>query len=289
MRGPEEGQVTLTAKPTVEEKDRQRRDSSSEHSLETRASHEARHHSGTVSDDHSLDLDEYNTWTDGADGARDSVPTRDVRLDRDSVDTLRPDHPCEEENEATPRVLDVVRIPNSQLRFFPKPRKPPDGRARSSLEQDVRRTSHEREVRRPTGNSLGRGPSIQNDLRTLPGHFLPPPPPPPKPPKSSNIVRLRPPQPQAISASNNLADRLSSLFVVPPPPMSNQAVSRANARLSLDSTFSSPPDSRRSSVASSPAQISAIKQPEVLLEMQPRRSVEMLGTANPVDREKKLR
>jgi len=218
------------------------------------------------------DLNEYDAWTEG-DMAKTFMPSTNAVHERNSVDTLRPDFVSEEEDEPSPRILDVVRIPNSQLRFFPKP-KPPDITPRHSLDYDLRRRSLDRpQSRHSRRRSSADGPSIQNNLRTLPRPLQTPKPPAPPPlPKTNNIVRLRPPTAtKPLATSNNLANRLSSLFVVPPPPLDSRISppSRTRPRMSLESA--------RSSNASSPARLSA-KQPEVLLEMHPRTSLDARRT-----------
>ncbi|WVF72943.1 hypothetical protein IAT40_007761 [Kwoniella sp. CBS 6097] len=189
--------------------------------------------------------------------------------------------------EPRPRVLDVVRIPSSQLRFFPK-RKPPDPQShadspmdapkptlsraahsidrvngrRDSIDNDeakspllaraidaIRRNS---DVESNFASAFGEGPSIVNDLSTLPrplrGHDnsqegMGP----GSPPRASvktraktTVVRLRPPQPTApLNSSNTFANRLSSLFTVPPPPPL-QPPSAPHAKGRIPSSTSSP-------------------------------------------------
>ncbi|WVR07626.1 hypothetical protein IAU60_004668 [Kwoniella sp. DSM 27419] len=157
------------------------------------------------------------------------------------------DHPSrdQERNQTAPRVLDVVRIPSSQLRFFPKTRpsesasrtsidRPRDGRVGGGVDGNgegtswtgkaedavmrlasmaLRRNSDDAQVR------AGHGPSIVNDLSTLPpslrGASAE------SPPRRSKtmVVRLRPPQStEPLQTSSTLANRLSSLFTVPAPP-----------------------------------------------------------------------
>lgn len=163
--------------------------------------------------------------------------------------------------EPTPRVLDVVRIPSSQLRFFPRPR-PSESSSRTSTEQDrssprggnTHRDDHDGDslstaLRRTslalnTDRSEGNGPSIVPNLSTLPEPFRSPSIPSGSFPlqagpggkpsshtrssKSTTVVRLRPPQPPPIQTgknNNTLANRLSSFFTVPPPPLANNNMS----------------------------------------------------------------
>lgn len=163
--------------------------------------------------------------------------------------------------ETIPRVLDVVRIPSSQLRFFPRPR-PSESSSRTSTEHDrssprggnTHRDEHDGDslsnaLRRTslalnTDRSEGNGPSIVPNLSTLPEPFRSPSIPSGSFPlqaatggkpsshtrsnKSTTVVRLRPPQPPPIQTgknNNTLANRLSSFFTVPPPPLANNNMS----------------------------------------------------------------
>ena len=280
MRGPEEGQVTLVPKatPIGLSKSKGKGKGRGKEVAQPKLIDDA---NGFVEDGC---FDEYDAWID-EDAKPCTSPTNEV-YDRTSVDTLRPDLISEDEDEPTPRVLDVVRIPNSQLRFFPKSHKPPDA-SRHSLEYDLRRTSIERSSAPLRRRSSAEGPSIQNNLRTLPRPLQPSKPQPTPPlPKSSKIVRLRPPSATAIPkpspSSNSLAHRLSSLFVVPPPPSPLPLPARSAPRLSMES---------RSSRASSPSQAKPV-QPEVVLEMHPRKSIETTRTNGgwtPVDKGRKSR
>lgn len=184
----------------------------------------------------------------------------------------------EEEDTSTPRILDVVRIPSSQLRFFP--------RAQSGRHDvnDTRRSMDEvdQAITSRRDSSTTEGGSIQNNLNILPRHLqskTADPPNPPPPPKSK-MVKLRPPQatlPKSTS-STTLTSRLASLFDVPPPPLQppygtlpHPPPSSSRPRLSTDSV-PSPRLSRRSSAASSHAG----RQPEVLLELHTRSSKETI-------------
>ncbi|WVR00134.1 hypothetical protein IAU59_007276 [Kwoniella sp. CBS 9459] len=191
--------------------------------------------------------------------------------------------------EPTPRVLDVVRIPSSQLRFFPK-RKPPDhvthvespidgssptypraintvdqdGRDRKgdSIDENERRSSlsarsaganrRNSTLENTYESAFGDGPSIVNDLSTLPRplrgydhtHDVDGPGSPSrasvKTRAKTTVVRLRPPQPTAPSTSSNtFANRLSSLFTVPPPPPL-PATSATHLKGRIPSSISSP-------------------------------------------------
>ena len=93
------------------------------------------------------------------------------------------------------RTMDVVRIPASQLRFFPKPRKPPDS---------VKDTLH-------TISPKHSSTSIHNDLKTLPAPLRPP---------ARQTVKLRlsnPPTMPKSKSKPDLTDRLVDLFDIPPP------------------------------------------------------------------------
>lgn len=192
------------------------------------------------------------------------LPCTNIAYDHPTLPTIPPpiphpndptlDPPINSAPEPTPRVLDVVRIPSSQLRFFPRAR-PSEPSSRASTEQDrpsppggnthpddndedgndlsnaLRRASITLNANRSDGN----GPSIVPNLSTLPEPLRPPPSnfslPPAKPShtrsKSTTVVRLRPPQPAPIQTGNNssLANRLSSFFTVPPPPTNMSPIS----------------------------------------------------------------
>lgn len=116
--------------------------------------------------------------------------------------------------EAPSRTVDIVRIPSSQLRFFPKPPRPPDS-SRTSFDGP-----------RPDPTPL----SIQNDL--IFSHE------PTSRNVSGNTVRLRPPT-TTLSSGTGLANKFSNLFYIPPPPQGLAVTSaRASARTSLDSAGS---------------------------------------------------
>ncbi|TYJ53256.1 hypothetical protein B9479_006124 [Cryptococcus floricola] len=125
--------------------------------------------------------------------------------------------------QKTPRVLDIVRMPSSQLQPFPR-RRPPDPPSRSSQDldrviQNERDDSTEGIIRRAS-LTLGReqGPSIIPDLSTLPPPLRASSADPGKH-KSKTMVRLRPPQATTpLQTSSTLANRLSSLFTIAPPP-----------------------------------------------------------------------
>ncbi|WVW86263.1 hypothetical protein I302_108305 [Kwoniella bestiolae CBS 10118] len=171
----------------------------------------------------------------------------------------------------TPRILDVVRIPSSQLRFFPKPKpdKPPDGARRSldyfnskssrspgsnalssPLSRDGRPSGEleRRSIEDTLHNSIPGirrnshtkppspdGPTIINDLSTLPPSLRPT-----SPHQShshsqsyskgrskSTIVKIRPPIPQTLhphqrnassGAMESIKGSIQNFFTVPPPP-----------------------------------------------------------------------
>ena len=281
MRGPEDGQVTLLPKSasTGPRPDKGK----------GRGNQVNQPSNGVMKDGvvEAISLNEYDAWTEDEPPDGFFPMPNEMVYDRKSIDTLRPDSVSEDEGEPTSRVLDVVRIPNSQLRFFPKPHKPPDTTPRHSLETDLRRASLERSRGTHMRRSSEQGPSIQNNLRTLPRPLQPLKPTPPQP-KSNNVVRLRPPSapkpvassnnvvrlrppsaPKPVVSSNNLANRLSSLFVVPSPPLTLTTPPRPGPRLSMES--------RRSSRASSPG-LGTPKQSEEALEMHPRVSVDKSTT-----------
>ncbi|KAI9634166.1 uncharacterized protein MKK02DRAFT_38838 [Dioszegia hungarica] len=170
------------------------------------------------------------------------------------------------------RTVDIVRIPSSQLRFFPKPPKPPDS-SRTSFDSGPRPPSSLRPIV-PSSSPPLPPLSIQNDLNfsheTAPSR------------KSSltassggSMVRLRPPT-SAPSSGTGLADKLSNFFFIPPPPAGGLSVppprSRPNpARISLDSARSSPRGSVRGSTAGSPTIEAARPAEEVEMMLRDRR------------------
>ena len=260
MRGPGEGQVTLIPKATWTTTEANMGKGKGK---EVDRSGPVQPMNRLVADD---ELDQVAAWNQVVHMEGLRVPSQ-IASERDGVDASRPVISLNDEDEITPRILDVVRIPDSQLRFFPKPRKPPDATPRHSLENEVRRGSLDRTAKSNNQPSSTDGPSIQNNLRNLPRPLQPMKPlPTPTPPKSAKIVRLRPPSiPRPSGSPNNLANRLSSLFMVPPPSPISLPTSRSQPRLSMEST--------RSSNVSSPAR-PTVKQPEVVLEMHPRNSVD---------------
>ncbi|WVO14237.1 hypothetical protein L204_101869 [Cryptococcus depauperatus] len=122
--------------------------------------------------------------------------------------------------QTSPRILDIVRIPSSQLQFFPK-RKPPDT-PRASTESVHQKERDGLKAVSPRASSTceqPKGSSVMPNLSALPplfssslGSSL-------RRPKSSTVVKLRPPQPiKPLQTSSVLANRLSAFFAVPPPP-----------------------------------------------------------------------
>ena len=187
--------------------------------------------------------------------------------ERSSLDSIRPTSFALEEEEQEPeqRILDVVRIPNSQLRFFPRPQKPPDTKERRSMEQDMRRMSIEENARRSSNvnGDTGRasGPSIKNDLSTLP---LPLQPAVSKLPLQKGMVKIRPSEsignlsslvPTLTSSTSSIADKFTSFFNIPPPPddlttystMPSRGIQRNRPKLPFESTSTN--GSRKSSAA----------------------------------------
>jgi hypothetical protein len=171
----------------------------------------------------------------------------------------------EEEVEPNVSILDIVRIPRSQLQFFPK-QKPPD--PRKSLDSPLR-NSHSHPTRRASDQRDG--PSISNDLSTLPSPLQPRIPTPSKP--VSKVVRLRPPNgftpgPITPTAADTFVNRLSSLFTVPPPPPTTSHLF-GSRRTSLTSDI----PSKARSGASTPAHSTGHQ--DVSLELRPRSSFEI--------------
>ncbi|WRT70157.1 uncharacterized protein IL334_007151 [Kwoniella shivajii] len=172
-------------------------------------------------------------------------------------------------DSTTPRILDVVRIPSSQLRFFPKPHKPPDelipspshSNANGGLLYDSQRKSIDDTLRKANRSirhesSLGggkeEGPTIVNDLSTLPPSLtrdkdkdlsslsLSPslssslssslsPSSNARAKTKSNMVKLRPPSTVGPSSTKSkprinssvggvIQDTIKDFFTVPPPP-----------------------------------------------------------------------
>lgn len=175
----------------------------------------------------------------------------------------------EEEAEPSVRILDIVRIPRSQLQFFPK-QKPPD--PRKSLDSPLRNsTSYSSRHQSRRASQQSDGPSISNDLSTLPSPLQPRIPTPQKP--VSKVVRLRPPSgfapgPIAPSATDTFVNRLSSLFTVPPPPPTTSQLF-GSRKISL--TSANP--SKAGSGTSSPSHSAGHQ--DVSLELRPRSSFEV--------------
>lgn len=211
---------------------------------------------------------EFDAWEDSA---KEFMPSTNLNYSRLSIDTARPgidgthsQSQDEEVPEVPSRILDIVRIPRSRLQFFPKTR-PPD--PRSSLDSPTRSTN----PRRPAVSiEKPRGPSIQNDLSTLPLPLQPRAPPPPKS-HSSKTVRLRPPNPPPQSpyaaSQDTFVNRISNLFTVPPPPSSSELF--AGRRASAGSLSFS----RASSGASTPVRSTAHQ--DEPLELRPRSSFDL--------------
>ncbi|WVQ84659.1 hypothetical protein IAT38_006814 [Cryptococcus sp. DSM 104549] len=221
VRGPGEGQVTLLPKERSREKTEGKGKEVNREELEGR-------------EDKGRGVWESDIWAReggvNGDPAQTFMPSTNAAYERPTLRSQPPALPNSsslssspdgslpnDDAESTPRVLDVVRIPSSRLRFFPRAN-PPDPPSRASLD----RTSTK--LPRPTRSSVdipSNGPSIIPDLATLPAPLRPPhtgtlasP-----PRKSKSMVRLRPPQQTPpLQTGSALANRLSSLFTVPPPP-----------------------------------------------------------------------
>ncbi|WWD03726.1 hypothetical protein V865_001782 [Kwoniella europaea PYCC6329] len=217
--------------------------------------------------------------------------------------------PLVDEHTPTPRVLDVVRIPSSQLRFFPKPKpeKPPDRRSldyfssgskyspgsntntntlssplsrngrpsgeieRKSIEDTLHGISALRRNSQNHESPNIDGPTIINDLSTLPPPLRPTPASPTHPSSSSSsstskgrskstIVKIRPPIIQISSQhqrnhSNGMSLNMEGIkgsikdfFTVPPPPPSNYGT--------LGKSKPRNTDGQRERMASSPSTLS---------------------------------
>ena len=112
------------------------------------------------------------------------------------------------------RILDVVRIPASQLRFFPSS-KPTPGSSRTSFDSSsaASRASLQithSDVTHPKSDTSG--PSITNEMHYNDSAGLPP-----KPRGKSTMVRLRPPASGELPPTT-LVNRISNFFAIPPPP-----------------------------------------------------------------------
>jgi hypothetical protein len=311
-RGPGKGQITLTPKNASQKKSTLATGTAKgkERAVEDTASTTgARCGSSLMPNlEPLIDVEDgLDPWAEEYAGHDDSIDTTRHSHTRASTDTMRAGS-IDDAGDEERRVVDVVRIPSSQLRFFPKAQKPPDT-SRRSIDVDMRRISIENGIRRSSAD-LARGvpsqvkpdgPSIQNDLRTLPSPL--------KPASSvgetgpkSKMVRIRPSlssgsnsvnKPSSANSINSLADRLTSFFNVDAPdaPLtpygatiprrvsSRNSSQSSRPRLSIDSAFSllgnavlSPGKSRSTSITSSPAEASSaqVGNQEVLLEMSPR-------------------
>lgn len=151
------------------------------------------------------------------------------------------------------RTVDIVRIPSSQLRFFPKPPRPPDS-SRTSID------SGPRDSQQPPPPL-----SIQNDLHFSHDTV-------PRTKSSGASVRLRPPT-TTPSTGTGLADKFSNLFFIPPPPPGGLALApskRASPRMSLDSSRASP----RGSTTGSPRLVPVRPAEEVEMLLRARRGSE---------------
>lgn len=277
-RGPGDGQVTLTPKNAKskgkqkEQGDAGQQASASLIDLDTPLAEKSH-------------LSDFDAWEESA---REYMPSTNLNYTRASVDTPRQsidDVPRDKELECPgepPRVLDIVRIPRSRLQFFPKHQHRPS-ESRSSFESQSQSHHSRASPRRPSGPSQkANGPSIQNDLSTLPlplqrRHQSPQ----SKSQQSSKFVRLRPPTAPPMngvsfapahqqSQVNTLANRISNLFTVPPPPSTDLFASTSRRASSSPSvTFSLP-----GSGASTPARTQFHHHHEAPLELRPRTSLE---------------
>ena len=276
-RGPGDGQVTLTPKNARSKGKQKEHENAGEQiaasliDLDTPLAEKPH-------------LSDFDAWEESA---REFMPSTNLNYTRPSVDTPRQsidEMTRDEENEEPPRVLDIVRIPRSRLQFFPKHQHRPS-ESRSSFESQSQTHAS---PRRPTHSASTSGstprvdgPSIQNDLSTLPLPLQPRQQQHTKSQQSSKFVRLRPPtapsmngssyiQANPISQANTLANRISNLFTVPPPP-STDLFASSNRRTSSSPsiTFSLP-----GSGASTPARTQFHHHHEAPLELRPRTSLE---------------
>lgn len=213
----------------------------------------------------------YDAWEDSA---RDFMPSTNLNYGRPSLDAGRMsleadrDGGDQDEEKQGPaiRILDIVRIPRSQLQFFPK-HKPPD--PRKSLDSPLRTITHS--SRRASDQADG--PSIQNDLSTLPSPLQPRVPTPSKG-STSKMVRLRPPTAitqKSYTGPDTLVNRISSLFTVPPPPSNDLFGSRRTSGASANRSMPG-------SGTTSPARSAGLQ--DVSLELRPRSSFEALPKRN---------
>lgn len=143
--------------------------------------------------------------------------------------------PADNANADEAIVLDLVRLPASQLRFFPRGKRRETARARASLdsehgrsangvralsaiEAEMRKSGHlerDRERARAVSASLTYAPLGAEDAQAQAEAEAEAAATSPK--RKSKPVRLRPPQ--AVKAdTHTLAGRIQSLFSVPPPP-----------------------------------------------------------------------
>jgi hypothetical protein len=122
------------------------------------------------------------------------------------------------------QILDIVRLPASQLRFFPRGKRETP-RARASLDSDIGRSAdsvrslstierqRRKEARATERQSIGRKAGMFAPLGALTAAaeaaVLPP---------KKRIVRLRPPQ-ASTPTDDSFTGQLKSLFSVPPPPV----------------------------------------------------------------------
>jgi hypothetical protein len=260
-RGPGDGQVTLTPKSTKSKGKEKEKEKATASLIDLDTPLAEKEH-----------LNDFDAWEESA---RDFMPSTNLNYSRASIDTPRVsidegDDTQEEDPVDSPRVLDIVRIPRSRLQFFPKHR--PSG-SRSSFESQIRIAPRQSSGSTPKID----GPTIQNDLSTLPPPLQPRQQRPKAPQQSSKFVRLRPPSSvptnghgytssNAQTSTNTIANRISSLFQVPPPP-SNDLFSNRRASSSPSITFSLP-----GSGASTPARTQFHH--EAPLELKPRSSLE---------------
>ncbi|WWC91792.1 uncharacterized protein L201_006739 [Kwoniella dendrophila CBS 6074] len=81
-----------------------------------------------------------STSTSNTDLANTFLPSTNQSYHHENLSPPSSTAPLESTIENTPKILDVVRIPSSQLRFFPKPTKPPDGPSNTNTNTNSRKS-----------------------------------------------------------------------------------------------------------------------------------------------------
>lgn len=173
-------------------------------------------------------------------------------------------------HDAAGVTLDIVRLPASQLRFFPGQRREPSGRHGSrSLDNEVGRSADSVRAMSATERAARR-----QRARTHGGTFSPDDPLPPAGKSTKRVVRLRPPRelaPAPDAGEQSLATRLSMLFSVAPPPAHPAAVATASSPR-VSSTGGSRPTSGASTPSYHPQAAAAAVELEMDARAVPRRT-----------------